>query len=100
MKCAGRMGSRNHVLEEGGGLGGWLVKMYNRSLFVVIVRSWKGGKATQPLGDRADLADGALDTRVWVCVVRVTRLPFLLCRVPERRVRRSLLLEPNGSDCQ
>jgi len=45
------------------------------------------------LGDRADLADGALDldTRVWVWVVLVTLLGALLCR--EWRVRLSLLLE-------
>jgi hypothetical protein len=45
------------------------------------------------LGERCDLADGALDTRVWVCVVLVTLLAALLCRA-EWRVRLSLLLEP------
>lgn len=45
------------------------------------------------LGDRADLADGALDTRVRVCVVLVTLLGVLLCLL-EWRLRLSLLLEP------
>lgn len=54
---------------------------------------WCGGKVRHGRGERADRADGALDTRVWVCVVLVTRLGALLCRA-EWRVRLSLLLEP------